>query len=190
MIAVVPMPLAPPWMRMVSPACSRPRSKTFVQTVKNVSGMAAASTMLNPRGTGRHCTAGAAQYSAYPPPATSAQTRSPGAQPRDRRRRSPTIVPATSRPGVSGAPGGGGYFPCRCSRSGRFTPAAATRISTSPPRPRAPGAARGLQDLGTARRGDRDGGHRRRARPGSLVVPPDRGDQVFARTRGGSHRRA
>ncbi len=35
-------------------------------------------------------------------------------------------------PGTSGAPGGGGYFPSRCIRSGRLTPAASTRISTSP----------------------------------------------------------
>ena len=53
MIAVVPMPLAPPWTSIVSPAWSRPRSNTFVHTVKNVSGMAAASLMLSPRGHGK-----------------------------------------------------------------------------------------------------------------------------------------
>ncbi len=42
------------------------------------------------------------------------------------------MVPATSRPGRSEAPGGGAYFPSRCRTSGRFTPAAATAMSTSP----------------------------------------------------------
>src|SRR5262249_40902724 len=43
-----------------------------------------------------------------------------------------SITPETSRPRMSDAPGGGGYLPCRCTRSGRFTPAADTRIKTSP----------------------------------------------------------
>ena len=42
-----------------------------------------------------------------------------------------TIVPDTSSPGIDGAPGGGAYPPLRCSTSGRFTPAATTRINTS-----------------------------------------------------------
>ena len=47
-MAVVPMPLVPPWMRIDSPGCSSapcftPRWNTFVHTVKNVSGSAAAS---------------------------------------------------------------------------------------------------------------------------------------------------
>jgi hypothetical protein len=40
-MAVVPMPLDPPWIRIVSPATSRPRSALLVQTVKKVSGIAA-----------------------------------------------------------------------------------------------------------------------------------------------------
>ena len=44
-----------------SPALRRPRSKRFVQTVKNVSGMAAAATKSSRVGTGRHCGAGATQ---------------------------------------------------------------------------------------------------------------------------------
>jgi hypothetical protein len=43
---------------------SRARSKTLVQTVKKVSGMAPASIIDRPLGTGRHCGAGAVQYSA------------------------------------------------------------------------------------------------------------------------------
>ena len=46
------------------PRVSRPRSKTLVHTVKNVSGTAAAWVSSRPRGTGRHCTPGATQYSA------------------------------------------------------------------------------------------------------------------------------
>ena len=38
-MAVDPIPLVPPWTSSHSPAASRPRSKTFVQTVKYVSGM-------------------------------------------------------------------------------------------------------------------------------------------------------
>jgi len=61
-IAVVPMPLAPPCTSRVSPRCRRERSNTFSQTVKKVSGSAAASSKLSCAGTGRHCTAGAATY--------------------------------------------------------------------------------------------------------------------------------
>ena len=43
-IAVVPMPEEPPWISTVSPAFKPPRSNTLCQTVKKVSGMAAAST--------------------------------------------------------------------------------------------------------------------------------------------------
>src|SRR6185295_4837055 len=37
-MAVVPMPLVPPWISAVSPRTRRPRSKRLVHTVKNVSG--------------------------------------------------------------------------------------------------------------------------------------------------------
>ena len=63
-MAVVPMPLLPPCTRMLSPAASRPRSKTFVHTVKYVSGRAAAWALLKPFGTGRQSGAAARQYSA------------------------------------------------------------------------------------------------------------------------------
>jgi len=43
----------------------------------------------------------------YPPPATSAHTASPGVNRLASAPRS-TTVPASSRPGISGAPGGGG----------------------------------------------------------------------------------
>ena len=51
-IAVVPMPEEPPWTRKLSPAARRPRRKTFDQTVKKVSGSAAASVMAKPAGSG------------------------------------------------------------------------------------------------------------------------------------------
>jgi hypothetical protein len=61
-IAVVPMPEEPPCTRKDSPAWRPPRSKTLDQTVKKVSGRAAASAKSSPSGTGRHWTAGAVQY--------------------------------------------------------------------------------------------------------------------------------
>ena len=63
-MAVVPMPLVPPWMSTVSPAFRPPRSNRLVQTVKNVSGIAAASTMESPSGTGKHSGAAATAYCA------------------------------------------------------------------------------------------------------------------------------
>ncbi len=63
-IAVVPMPLEPPWTRRLSPGLRPARSKTLLHTVKKVSGSAAASVRLRPLGAGRHWAAGAAQYSA------------------------------------------------------------------------------------------------------------------------------
>ncbi|MNN55611.1 hypothetical protein D3C81_1704970 [compost metagenome] len=68
-MAVVPMPLEPPWISSVSslprgPLPSRPRSNTLLQTVKKVSGSAAASISDKPAGTGRHCATGAVHSSA------------------------------------------------------------------------------------------------------------------------------
>ena len=101
------MPLDPPCTRSDSPSERRARSKTLVHTVKNVSGSAAASAASSPAGIGRQSGAAAVQYSAYPPPVTSAHTRDPIAgvsTPSP----SLTTVPATSSPGMSDAPGGGG----------------------------------------------------------------------------------
>jgi hypothetical protein len=42
-MAVTPMPLVAPWTSRVSPGLSAPASNTFAQTVKTVSGRAAAS---------------------------------------------------------------------------------------------------------------------------------------------------
>jgi len=58
-MAVTPMPLEPPWINKVSPACKRPRSNTLLHTVKKVSGKEAASMSLKPWGTGRHWATGA-----------------------------------------------------------------------------------------------------------------------------------
>ena len=80
-IAVVPMPLAPPCTSRVSPARSWPTWTRLEYTVQVVSGSAAASTTLRPAGTGSTWPAGTATFSAYPPPAISAHTSSPGCQP-------------------------------------------------------------------------------------------------------------
>src|SRR5262249_56046774 len=93
-------------------------------------GGAGGSTIVNPCGTGSATASSAMQYCAYPPPGTSAATSSPT---RQRVTLSPmaTTLPAISSPGISGAPGGGGYWPLRCMTSGRVTPAAATLTSIS-----------------------------------------------------------
>ena len=49
---------------------------------------------------------------------------------------------------MSLAPGGGGYAPRRCRTSGRFTPAAATRINTSPAPGTGSGRSTGLRTSG------------------------------------------
>src|SRR5262245_299424 len=63
-IAAVPMPDEPPWTSSVSPAFNRPRSKALCQTVKKVSGIAAAVTSVRPGGTGSAWLSCAGQYSA------------------------------------------------------------------------------------------------------------------------------
>ena len=63
-IAIVPIPLVPPWTRTQSPSAAKPRSNKFTQTVNKVSGIAAASARVSPSGTGRQVPIGAAQYSA------------------------------------------------------------------------------------------------------------------------------
>ena len=63
-MAATPMPLVPPCTRNHSPAFSPPRSNTLCQTVKKPSGIAAASTMEMPSGTGRQEPSSATQYSA------------------------------------------------------------------------------------------------------------------------------
>src|SRR5215470_1150398 len=121
-IAVSPMPLEPPWIRIVSPAARCARSKTLFQTVKYVSGRLAASSAYMPRGNGRQQLAGVVQYSAYPPPGVSAHAMSPtrhSVTPSPRA----TIFPATSRPMIGEASGGGGYDPALWMQSGRLTPA-------------------------------------------------------------------
>ena len=57
-------PEEPPWMSTVSPAVSRPRSNRLYQTVKNVSGMAAASISVKAGRHGKAWLSCAMQYSA------------------------------------------------------------------------------------------------------------------------------
>jgi hypothetical protein len=61
-MAVVPMPLEPPCTSRLSPGASRARSNTLLQTVKKVSGTAAASIIEKPAGTGSTLPAGARQW--------------------------------------------------------------------------------------------------------------------------------
>jgi hypothetical protein len=63
-MAVVPMPLLPPWMSTVSPRARRARSRRLWCTVKSVSGRVAAAAASSPAGHGRQWSALAAQYSA------------------------------------------------------------------------------------------------------------------------------
>jgi 16S rRNA (adenine1518-N6/adenine1519-N6)-dimethyltransferase len=103
----------------------------LLHTVIAASGSAAASAIEKPFGTGKQCSAGTTTYSAYPPPCVSEHTASPAFHAFTP---SPNaaISPATSSPSTGEASAGGGYFPARCSKSARFTPAARTRINTSP----------------------------------------------------------
>ncbi len=57
---------------------------TLDHTVQATSGSAPAVTRSTPSGTGITWPAGTSTFSAYPPPASSAQTSSPTAQPRRR----------------------------------------------------------------------------------------------------------
>ena len=106
---MVPIPLDPPCTSRDSPGCNRPASapKTMDHTVHVTSGSAAAVTRSTPFGTAMSCPTGTATRSAYPPPASSAQTRSPTFQPATSSPTSAT-VPDTSMPRYSDAPGGGG----------------------------------------------------------------------------------
>ena len=63
-IAIVPMPLVPPWTNTQSPSAAKPRSNRLTQTVNRVSGMAAASTIRMTSGTLRQVPTGATQKSA------------------------------------------------------------------------------------------------------------------------------
>ena len=95
---MVPMPLDPPWIRIVWPTCRLAVMNTFDHTVLTTSGSAAASTSETLSGTGSSCAAGTATCSAYPPPESSAHTWSPTVQPVTLSPRA-LIVPLTSRPG-------------------------------------------------------------------------------------------
>ena len=85
-----------------------------------------------PSGTGmaaRSCTTAS---SAWPPPPTTAMTRSPVSKRVAPRRGPPPRRPARGRGCPAGTPGGAGYAPLRCSMSAPLMPAARTRTSTSP----------------------------------------------------------
>ena len=106
-IAKVPMPPAPPCTSSVSSGCSPATMNTLDQTVQATSGSAAAVDEVDALGHGHHLPGRHSTFSAYPPPASRAQTSSPTCQ---RSTPSPTAatVPLHSSPMTSLAPGGGG----------------------------------------------------------------------------------
>jgi hypothetical protein len=63
-MAMVPMPLVPPWTSTASPSAAKPRSNRLTHTVNKVSGIAAASVIRSTSGTRRQVPAGARQYCA------------------------------------------------------------------------------------------------------------------------------
>lgn len=63
-VAVVPMPDAPPWISTLSPGDNRPRWNRFSQTVMKVSGSAAASAIPRPSGIASVLLSFATAYSA------------------------------------------------------------------------------------------------------------------------------
>ena len=63
-VAVVPIPDAPPWISTLSPALNLPRWNRFSHTVRKVSGIAAASTIVRPSGTASVLLSCATAYSA------------------------------------------------------------------------------------------------------------------------------
>src|SRR2546423_701987 len=102
--AAVPTPLPAAWITTTCPGCSAPSVIRLSQEVRNASGMAAASSKERFSGIRIAWAAGARAFSAYPPPASSAITRSP-------RRYGPAACstsPATSSPMIPGSPAGGG----------------------------------------------------------------------------------
>ena len=143
---------------------------------------------------------GATQYSAYPPPFVSAQTLLPISQAVASTPAS-TTSPATSRPMMGLAPGGAGYCPLRWATSGRLTPAACTRISTSSARGRGTSVVEMASTSGPPAVGGSDeahllGNHRNlRLRPDDLTAPrcassADRirtGSQAIYASDSGSH---
>src|SRR3569832_1307639 len=102
-MAVTPMPEVPPCTSSVSPSLNCPRSNTMLHTVKYVSGKDAPSMALSPLGSGRHCAKGAAQYSAYPPPCTNAQTITPFLKPLSDKTPT-TSTQTTTKPDKTDAP--------------------------------------------------------------------------------------
>ena len=129
-MAALARPDLPAGMNAVCPGCKCPSMNRFRYDVANASGSAAASIRLKPFGTGMSIFSFTAAYCAYPPPPSSAHTRSPA---RHFATFSPvlTITPAISSPIQGGQPGGEGYLPCRWRRSARLSAAAWTLTSTS-----------------------------------------------------------
>ncbi len=106
-IANVPIPDAPPCTRNTSPSRRSATPNTVEWTVAAASGSPAASSSDTPAGTGSTWPAGTLTLVAYPPPASRAQTSSPGCHAVTP---APTAAtrPEHSIPSTADAPGGGG----------------------------------------------------------------------------------
>src|SRR5205823_133638 len=147
-MAASPTPEAPACTSSVSPRARPPSTTRVRNAVRKASGIPAAATRSRPAGAGNTCPTGAATYSAWPPPATSAHTASPVS----------SVVPDSSSPMLSGSPGGDGYRPAICSRSARFTPEAAAHQDLSLAGHRPLGLREG-RDVATLELGDLEESH-------------------------------
>ncbi len=107
-VPAIPTPPAAPWTSTRSPTTSPAWVNSASCAVVNASGTPPAAIQSSSSGTGiaaRSCTSAS---SPWPPPPTTAMTRSPVSK-RVTPRPAPTTSPASSRPGMSGGePGGAG----------------------------------------------------------------------------------
>src|ERR1700761_929250 len=130
--AAWPVPPAAAWISTVCPAAMRPRGRSAARAVGQFTSRPIASCSAQPVGTGITAIAGSVVYSAKAPhPMPAPITRAPGSRPVTA---SPlaTISPAASKPARYGGCGPPGNAPWACEMSPKLTPAAVTRIRTSP----------------------------------------------------------
>eukprot|EP00962_Isochrysis_galbana_P048311 scaffold20086_cov157-Isochrysis_galbana.AAC.2 len=129
-MAASPTPDEAAWIKTTSPGFTPAVSTTSWYAVSQASAIEPASAHDRCSGIRITVKAETDTYSAYPPPGSSAITRSPGLK------LAPLPLaatsPAHSRPSTSVVPGGGLARPFRCTVSSRLIDVVRTRISTSP----------------------------------------------------------